>query len=90
MRGLKIAALSILGGCVSSFVYNAGVWVWLSRTDPDAQGAVSHILLAPGLALAGRGFEERMMAVPLNVISFAAAFSIVIWLLVRHKYSVAR
>jgi hypothetical protein len=90
LRAFKMLSISILLGIVSSIAYNVAAVLLFRNTDPDARGTLAHIVLAPGMLLAGKGFEARMATLPLNVISFAIIFTIVIWILLLRRQSSVR
>jgi len=69
------AAIALVAGLILSIAYNAAVWFLLASIDPYADGLLAHVLLAPGMLLAGRGFEEQMAILPFNLIVFFFAFA---------------
>jgi len=85
LQSLKIAAIAILVGLIFSVAYN-GVAIALCRHfDPYGQGALSNILFAPGLLLAGPGFEAQAAVLPANVLAFWIAAAIAVWLVLRRR-----
>jgi hypothetical protein len=79
---LRRAGLSVLCGVVLSAAYNA---IALLLIDPYAQGTLAHVLLAPGMLLAGPGFEAQMAGLPFNVAVFFVLFSVLTWVLLKRR-----
>jgi|tagenome__1003787_1003787.scaffolds.fasta_scaffold17319636_1 hypothetical protein len=90
LSSVRMASISLVLGMTFSIAYNAAAVLLFRSTDPDGRGMLAHIVLAPGMLLAGQGFEERMAILPLNVISFAIIFAIVIRIVFSRRHSSVR
>ena len=82
---LRWAGLSLLCGLVLSAAYNAAAFVLLSRIDPYAHGTLAHVLLAPGMLLAGPGFEAQFAVFPFNALILFVVFSALTWVLLKRR-----
>lgn len=84
-RKARRVAMALVAGLILSVAYNAAVWFLIGSIDPNTEGFLAHVLLAPGILLAGRGFEEQTAIIPLNVIVFFLAFTVVSWVLLSRR-----
>jgi hypothetical protein len=85
LRALRTTLLALVLGISFSIVYNVAAFALLDMLRQNDESLLTRALLAPGLLLAGHGFEAQAAVLPANLVAFAILFSGIGWILLRRR-----